>query len=384
MGVSTHSSLTNKDATSHNFRVGIAVVGAVAMATAGAAFGAGTASADSPAPAAHKVVVTQAEVATPYYTDSTGYPDSGFSTDIHGVNDQLTHGVAQVIGSAGTGALTLSTPAADDQVQVLNRDLKGKNLSTLTDLSYDALVLNNGGVTGSAPAFKVVINPHKDGVTFATLAWEPRLSATPSVLNKVQTFTPSSESGWRTSKPALGIEDGSSFAQVQDALDGAEIISVGVGQGTGQPGLLSQVDNVKVNTTSYDFEVNPPLPADANADLQVGLDIPFTSAAGGDVTATVTVTNNGATATGPTKTSLILPAGYAVSDFGGATLIDDFLGTTAVWGTAYLAKGQSVTYSVKLVAPEGISVGLSAAYSFSETPDANVFNNFALGLTFGF
>ncbi len=229
------------------------MLGAAAMATAGAAFGAGTASA-----VGLTVNLTQTDIAKPCTTAA------GFCTDASGPTNSTTTGTAEVKGVAGSGYVELSTLGAGDAVQVFNLDQVGKNLNTLTALQYNSLVTTSAtGNPGIAPAFKIAVNPHTalNGVTkgFTTLVWEPTDSPTPSVPNVQKSFDPfTAPSGWHATRNDLGVTPySSSFADLKTDLPNATIYEVGVGQGSGNAGLIAQVNSLTINNTAYTFGNTP-------------------------------------------------------------------------------------------------------------------------------
>jgi len=251
-----HTSVPSKDSAggsgrSRRFRAGIAMLGAAALATAGAAFGAGTA-------AAATATLTQSDIAGPCTAAA------GFCTDTSGSSGTATNGTAVIKGTAGSGYLELSTPAAADAVQVFNLDQAGKNLNTLTALQYNSLVTTQATINpGVAPAFKIAVNPGKaaNGVTkgFTTLVWEPVYSPTPSVPGVQKSFNPfTAASGWYATSSTLGVTPyTSSFANLVQDLPNATILAVGVGQGTGNAALVAQVNSLTINDTAYTFGNTP-------------------------------------------------------------------------------------------------------------------------------
>jgi len=125
---------------------------------------------------------------------------------------------------------------------------------------------------------------------------------------------------------------------------------------------------------------NPP--TTARADLQVRVETPLFAGAGANVTTTVTVTNNGPATAAPAPTTLIVPAGYTVTTNGGGSLATGSVGGFNTFTTPTLKQGEKATFTTTLTAPKGFAVGLTAAYTFSTTPDPNLFNNIGLALTF--
>lgn len=119
-----------------------------------------------------------------------------------------------------------------------------------------------------------------------------------------------------------------------------------------------------------------------SADLKVGVQTPQFTGAGTDVTTKITVTNNGPAPAGPTQTTLIVPAGYTVKDNGGGSLANNSVGGLDTFVTPSLPTGATATFTATLTAPKGFAVGFTAAYAFSTTPDPNIFDNAAFGITF--
>ncbi len=214
------------------FRSGVAVLGAMATVVAGAALGAGTAAA-----ATTTTFVTRADIA--HACGET--PTPTFCTDLSG-----TAGSANVQGTpTGLGYLDLKSPTTADKVQVFNTTHNGQRLDTISDLSYDSLVTHAGSIPGQAPTVQITINPHKAGITFATLVWEPIYTSTPSVDGMQEHFhptaSPSGQGGWATSKNAANLgqpgalgfnQYTASFADVLAAIPDATITTFsGLGVG---------------------------------------------------------------------------------------------------------------------------------------------------------
>lgn len=217
----------------------------------------GTASAATPT----VIQVSDAQLAT--------YPAAGEK----GANRELSAGgTATVIDSGAKSYLQLKTPDALSHATVHTYSMYGKKLDALTDLSFQSLietVSSNGDQL--APSLNIEINPNKAGKTYTTLVWEPINAHIPVQAHQWQTFTPSTTpapGGWWATKALSDTGTPNiygfntytaTFADVQAALPDATIISVGVNQGTGSPALVSDVDQLKVNDTVYDFD-NPVVP----------------------------------------------------------------------------------------------------------------------------
>jgi hypothetical protein len=182
-------------------------------------------------------------------------------------------GSAAVVDTAGGSHLRLSTPGGSDKATVASFELAGRPLSAISTLEYRTLVETPGsGNAQQAPALNIAINPRKSGQTFTTLVWEPLYTGVPVEVGEWQTWRPSDTSaprgGWWASGAFAGdgAPNGFGFnsfqaglAEVKAALPDAEIMWVGVNQGSGNPALVAGVDGLRVNDTTYDFE-NPVAP----------------------------------------------------------------------------------------------------------------------------
>lgn len=186
-------------------------------------------------------------------------------------------GTAAVVDDArartGRGYLRLDTPGGGDKVTVYAQAFTGRKLSEITDLEYQTLVEQVGGPQ-QAPALNIPVNPMKDGSTFTTLVFEPVYTGTDPVRTGAwQTWpassTPAGSGGWWASGTVTstgtpnryGFDTYTAdFAAVKAALPDAVIVGgIAVNQGSGNPGLRSGVDNLRINGTTVDFD-NPVVP----------------------------------------------------------------------------------------------------------------------------
>ncbi|MER7435354.1 hypothetical protein ABT341_11645 [Pseudonocardia alni] len=186
-------------------------------------------------------------------------------------------GTAAVVDDArartGRGYLRLDTPGGGDKVTVYAQAFDGRKLSEITDLEYQTLVEQVGGPQ-QAPALNIPVNPMKDGSTFTTLVFEPVYTGTAPVQTGAwQTWpassTPAGSGGWWASGSITGTGTPNrygfdtytaDFAAVKAALPDAVVIGgIGINQGSGNPGLRSGVDNLRINGTTVDFD-NPVVP----------------------------------------------------------------------------------------------------------------------------
>lgn len=118
-----------------------------------------------------------------------------------------------------------------------------------------------------------------------------------------------------------------------------------------------------------------------SADLKVGVQTPHVTRAGHDVTTKITVTNNGPAPAGPTRTTLVVPAGYTVKNNDGGSLANNSVGGLDTFSIPSLRQGATATYTVTMTTPKGFAIRLIVAYAFSTTPDPNISNNAAFSIT---
>ncbi len=123
------------------------------------------------------------------------------------------------------------------------------------------------------------------------------------------------------------------------------------------------------NTTLFLDPTTGQPAAPLNADLQVHVNVPFFAGRGQTVTATVTVTNHGSTAAGPTTITVPTFGAGPITGNGGGTVT----GGIDTFTTEGLAANASTTRT--LTAPTGFSLGGIFAFAQSITPDPNIFNN---------
>lgn len=159
------------------------------------------------------------------------------------------------------------TPSVSDKAYTLNSTLAGAPLSSLTTLAYESYVITPGRDNPQqAPALNIEIDRNGPSVAggYSVLVWEPIYTGATVVPGQWQSWTPSASNGWWSTRDVvLGVPQlpqfphySSTFAQVKAALPDAIIVSIGVNQGGGNPGLSSNVDLLTVNNTVYDFELD--------------------------------------------------------------------------------------------------------------------------------
>jgi hypothetical protein len=183
----------------------------------------------------------------------------------------------------GTDHLLLDTPLDTKpgdpgfaKATVFSYDFAGKLLADIDTLGYSSHVTRESTANADqAPALNIEIDRNGGKLEtgdYATLVWEP------VYVEDESSEDGSTEAGvWLTRSPstadggwwsnANGTTTGVSgalefpsytadWASVQDspALVGATVLRIGVNQGSGNQGLASEVDLLRVNDTVYDFE----------------------------------------------------------------------------------------------------------------------------------
>ena len=174
---------------------------------------------------------------------------------------------------------------------------------------------------------------------------------------------------WRGCGRPLGTAN---LADVKQALPDAEIREIGLNQGTGNPGLTTSADGLRVNGTTYYFKTAAPAtgPADLSSTVSVA---PFSIGSSTDVQ--VVVTNNGPNASGPTSVTA-LALGYQVGEAGTGQRNDN---GTVTFAVPSLTPGKSSTVRFSLVTPPGFRFGLVGDFvPPANQPHPNLFDNVAV------
>jgi hypothetical protein len=177
-------------------------------------------------------------------------------------------------------ALQLSTPETADEVSVFTSP--AKVVSTIHTLAYQTSRGEAGGA-GIVPALRLIIT--RPGEADTELVWEPVYAA--GAVNDISTdgswqaWVPSTGSGWwspqnTSSIPLRGMaytgETGSlgfpqytaTWIDVQRVLGAATVSRLGLGQGTGNAGLVAKTDALLVDETWADFQVPAPTAPDVD------------------------------------------------------------------------------------------------------------------------
>jgi hypothetical protein len=175
--------------------------------------------------------------------------------------------------ASGTDHLLIETPTdGADKATVLTYEFVGEPLSSIETLGYRSLVTGESAAdVRQAPALNIEID--RNGGTlepgdYATLVWEPLYAGESTAAGEWLTRSPStSDGGWwstRNVPVATGVAGALGFPsftagwdEVQAALPAATVLRIGINQGSGNPGLVSEVDLLRVNETVYDFGLAP-------------------------------------------------------------------------------------------------------------------------------
>lgn len=321
--------------------------------------------------------VTNADLGPASDNCNTATP-TGYCTELH------VGGTAAVVddkrANLGHGYLRLSTPGASDHATVFaQKQFGGKKLADLDNLAFETLIEQAGTNPQVAPSINIQINPNKADSKFTSLVWEPIYAGTPVVTGTWQTWTPSTSPGgwWATGAPSAGGTPNkygfnsytAKFAQVKAALPDATIYQIGVNQGTGSPGLIAGVDQLRLNDTTYDFDNGPP-----SADLSIALSTRGTARPGSQITVTITVTNAGRSPASKIDTSIVFPRGLRVLTAQGGLGI----GSVATFRTPELGAGKPVALVVTLAVDATARGSLTMfAATHSAVIDPNAANNVA-------
>jgi hypothetical protein len=207
------------------------------------------------------------------------------------INERLSFGSPPIAAPVGPGALRFTTPENGDKATVDRRDFD----VTLSDpdlgFNYAWLRVSDGSPTAAAPALKLIIDTSEPNPTDDTaadrgetvgdkiLVYEPYLQST--TLDDTWTIeSPDRSQGWwwlvnltstGSTLPATNEADLRTLADWSTTFDtsglglDANIVSVQIGIGSGNPGLDSFVDSFEFTsspgTTQWNFGVPEPTTA---------------------------------------------------------------------------------------------------------------------------
>ncbi|QYG94718.1 hypothetical protein HC251_21295 [Iamia sp. SCSIO 61187] len=230
------------------------LAGAAALALAGLA---GT----LPAAAADSEVVTEGDVTrqvenTPPTDDWVLYTRTGTPPTAGAFVDDAD-------APLGTGSLQLTTVTGSEKVFLFNYDHIGTDLGDVDDISYSTYRQAGSAQQVAALNLQVDYNGAAAG-GFTTLVYEPVYNnATQPVVTGVwQDWSADGSGRWWSTQPINGQGAGATVANfrtwdqiVANNPDAVILGGVGVNQGSGNPGLVSNVDALTFDETTYDFEL---------------------------------------------------------------------------------------------------------------------------------
>jgi hypothetical protein len=164
---------------------------------------------------------------------------------------------------AGTGSLQLTTLTGGEKVYLFNYDHVGTRLADVDDISYSTY--RQAGSAQQVAALNLQIDFNGDAPGgFSTLVFEPVYNTDqgPVVSGEWQNWVADGSGIWWSTQPINGQCAGATSTCdktwseiVANNPDATILGGVGVNQGSGNPGLISNVDAFTFDETTYDFEV---------------------------------------------------------------------------------------------------------------------------------
>jgi hypothetical protein len=179
--------------------------------------------------------------------------------------------VVEIVNQAGTGALSIETPTGSDKAQVFV--VNGGALSDLSELKYRTY--RTAGSGQQVASLNITVSPWA-----GTFVYEPVYDTSQAVVNDVwQEWDVFSDTArwWLTGFPDTFV----SWTDVIDTFEDRVVTAIMVNQGSGNGGLQSYVDYVRVNGTTYDFEVTEPDTQKPTAPVAIGVTSPAVVPCGG-------------------------------------------------------------------------------------------------------
>lgn len=168
------------------------------------------------------------------------------------------------LAKIGSGSLKLTTATGSEKVFLFNYDYAGTPIAGITEIGYSTYRTAGSGDQVTALNMQIDYNGAAPG-GFATLVYEPVYNSAPgSVVNGMwQTWNADSGIWWST-QPINGQCAGATaacdktWAEIKANNPDATILAFGVNQGSGNPGLVTNVDALMIGTnscvTTFDFE----------------------------------------------------------------------------------------------------------------------------------
>lgn len=168
----------------------------------------------------------------------------------------------------GDGSLKVTTTDGSAKAQMVHAAEPGTILSDVDDIAYSTY--RSSSSTGSAvqvAAINVAVDVNGDAAGgFTTLVFEPVYQVTdqgPIVNDTWQDWDAGDSSIWWSSNAIPGAPNRDTFvtlASLKANNPDAVVLGFGINQGSGNPGIVSGVDALVFNGTTYDFELEAPLP----------------------------------------------------------------------------------------------------------------------------
>jgi hypothetical protein len=162
----------------------------------------------------------------------------------------------------GTGSLQLTTVTGSEKVFLFNYDHVGTAIGDVDDISYSTYRESGSAQQVAALNLQVDYNGAAAG-GFTTLVYEPvyNNAAQPVVSGEWQNWDADGSGRWWSTQPINDQCAGASgpcfrtWDQIVASNPDAVITGgVGINQGSGNPGLISNVDGFTFGETTYDFE----------------------------------------------------------------------------------------------------------------------------------
>lgn len=164
----------------------------------------------------------------------------------------------------GTGSLQLSTVTGSEKVFLFNDDHVGTDLGDVDDISYSTYRQAGNAQQVAALNLQVDYNGAAEG-GFTTLVFEPVYNTDQGavVTGEWQDWSATGTDRWWSTRAIPGVCAFDCFVAWDDILaanpDAVITGGVGVNQGSGNPGLVSNVDAFTFDDVTYDFERIAPL-----------------------------------------------------------------------------------------------------------------------------
>jgi hypothetical protein len=158
----------------------------------------------------------------------------------------------------GAGSLELTTVAGSEKVFLFNYEHIGTDLGDVDDISYSTYRQSGSAQQVAALNLQVDINGAAAG-GFTTLVYEPVYNnATQPVVSGEWQHWDADGGRWWSTRDIPGVCAFDCFVPWNDILaanpDAVIVGGVGINQGSGNPGLISNVDAFTFDETTYDFE----------------------------------------------------------------------------------------------------------------------------------